>query len=140
MQTYTRANLEVATFARNMLREVVFEQIRKEEYPNCLSRQQAVFGCRTLQELLAYVMETGREAEGLYEVTPVSKQTAVQLGSWDMTAISAMSPSNHFYPTLLAVARQYWGTAPIHKVEVLMGGPVRITKVIRPPETETPTA
>lgn len=140
MQAYTRANLEVATFARNMLREVVFEQIRKEEYPNRLSRQQAVFGCQTLQELLAYVTETGREAEGLYKVTPVSTQAVVQLGLWDMTAISAMSPSNHFYPTLLAVARRYWGTTPVHKVEVLIGGPVRITRVIRLPGTAAPAA
>jgi hypothetical protein len=108
-------------------RELVYEEIRKTEFPATVSRLDCVFCCETEEGLLGFMQHEGRPFDEMYEVELVDKDPVIFRADWSI--VKGIS-GQRVWDQAEAQARTYWSTTPTHNVEVLSASPVRIIRHI----------
>ncbi len=106
-------------------REMILEQERLSIAPAKPSRLDALFACRSEADLRHFMQANGRFRDIPYEVELIGP---APLHYGDYT-LPLFVPDVASFETFAARARSYWaGLSPVQNVEVLIGGPVKITQ------------
>jgi len=120
------------TYVRNhndyvLLRETIFEQVRRQDFPHLPSRLNCVFLCRTEEELRIF-MSKNHINDIPYEVTLQQDDATTFATGYDLPDIPVGPP---LLPTLRERATAYWrgeGVESSKRVEVLTATPVRVVR------------
>jgi len=120
------------TYARNqndyvLLRETIFEQVRRQDFPHLPSRLHCVFLCRTEEELRIF-MSKNHVNDIPYEVALEQEEATTFSTGYDLPDIPVGLP---LLPTLRQCGAAYWrgeGVESSKRVEVLTATPVRVVR------------
>ena len=108
-------------------REMVYEEIRRTEFPAAVSRRDCVFCCEDETGLVDFVTKQNRAGDELYEVESVEENPTLFRADWSIvTGIGGQ----RVWDQLEEQARRYWSTQPTQDVEVLVASPVRVVRHI----------
>ena len=89
---------------QKVIRELIFERVRKNEFPKALSRLNCIFVCKTLDGAKIFKSESRRKWDLIYEVelTDVNSRKLETDWSW---IDSIINKTTH---EVEEVARNYW--------------------------------
>lgn len=107
-----------------LLREIIFERIRLEEYPERPSRLKSIMVCSNLESAKEFKKEAGRQFDILYEVEPLN----ISSNSFDADWSLITSPLNKTIIQVEEEARNYWRGLILHenKKETILDSDIRI--------------
>jgi hypothetical protein len=105
--------------------EVALEAARQLTAPNAPSRLDCVFCTEDLESAKAF-RNRFRKGESIYEVE-VEETVNMHVGNYEALTDVPQGPS---VDTNVATAKSYWTDAPTGIREILVGGPVRVSKKI----------
>jgi hypothetical protein len=111
--------------SRTLLKEVILEQVREQEYPDRPSRFESAFLCPTLESIHNFIESTSRRYDLLYEVDLVDPDAVKFETDW-----SLIPPDNVTITEAENAARKYWNPQS-HKddaKEVLVLSDIRIVR------------
>jgi hypothetical protein len=110
--------------AVNLAWEASLETARRSHAPNAPSRLDCVFTCQTLDDARAY--RTRFVPSGtIYEVEPIS--TCPIAADYDLITDTGSEP---FLDLWVTRSIRYWTSEPQDITEVLVGGDVRVVRVV----------
>lgn len=109
----------------HLLKEVIFENVRLQEYPDRPSRFEIVFLCPNLDSLLNFVRITNRSYDLLYEVELVDPSAKGFETNW-----SLLPPNRVTMAAVEEAARRYWDPQDVddNVKEVLVESDIRIIR------------
>ena len=89
---------------QKVIRELIFERIRRIEFPKVPSRLDCLFVCKTLEGAKSFKGE-GRNFDLIYEVEPIDANSRVLETDWSWINEQIMNKPVH---EIEGVARNYW--------------------------------
>jgi hypothetical protein len=89
--------------SRTLLKEVILEQVREQEYPDRPSRFESTFLCPNLESIHNFIRSTSRHYDLLYEVDLVDPDAVKFETDW-----SLLPPDNATITEAEDAARKYW--------------------------------
>ena len=92
------------TIDQKVIRELIFERIRRIEFPKVPSRLDCLFVCKTLEGAKSFKGE-GRNFDLIYEVEPIDANSRVLETDWSWINEQIMNKPVH---EIEGVARNYW--------------------------------
>lgn len=114
-----------------LLRELAYEEIRKEHYPGKPSRLDSLFLCQSEQDLRTFMQRYERLFDIAYEVELLDPALPSHVGC--LASIDLQEDDN--YPSLKDKASIYWQGQQIQIEEVVTTSPIKITKLLWTEET-----
>lgn len=123
LRTYTQQTNPQAWV---LIRELVYESVRREHFSFKPSRFDSLFLCTTEADLMTFRANTGRHLDIGYEVKLVDPQATSHLGDWG----AANTQGNANVPAYENLAQTYWQAASITKPELVTTSPIRIIRVL----------
>jgi hypothetical protein len=111
-----------------LLRELIFEKIRLEEYPYRPSRLNSIMACANLESAKEFKSLPGRQFDIIYEVEPLDIKSKLFEADWSLI----LPPLNKSIAQVEQEARNYWSGFISHenKKEILIDSDIRIIKKI----------
>ena len=109
-----------------LIRELIFEFVRREHFPAKPSRFESLFLCTTEAGLTTFRVNTGRHLDLGYEVELVDPDAPIHLGDWG--AVSVQPAAN--MQTYEACAQAYWQGTDVVKPELVTTSPIRIVRIL----------
>jgi len=110
-----------------LIRELVYEAVRREQAPAKPSRFDGLFVCETESDLAEFRRTSNRRLDIGYEVELVDPSAPCHRGDW---TLANFQPTDDL-PTFEARAALYWQGAEIVKPELLTLSSIRIVKELR---------
>jgi hypothetical protein len=110
--------------AWTLVRELVYELIRREHFPTKPSRFDCLFLCTSEAGLSEFRNRTGRRLDIGYEVELVDPQAVSHAGDWTLPNLQASND----VPSLEKRALQYWQGHNIVQPELATLSPIRIVQ------------
>ena len=108
-----------------LVREMIFEKVRVDAYPNKPSRFDSIFLCESESDIKEFISSNQRIMDIPYEVELINESLAKHRACLMLSGID-----NHDnYEHIESKARMYWSGNNINKVEIVTTSPV---KIIRP--------
>jgi len=89
-----------------IIRELIFERVRKKEFPYAPSRLNCIFVCKTLEGAKNFKSESGRNLDLIYEVEPTDRPMSSRKLETDWSWINSII--NKSLHEVEEVARKYW--------------------------------
>ncbi len=110
-------------------RELIFDLVRKLVAPKKPSRLNCVFACPTEEELRIFMSERNSLTDIAYEVEATG-DPVIHLASHDLPLLRfAAEDRCPYFEKIEKIAQNYWtGTPPAQRLEVLIGGAVRVVR------------
>lgn len=114
--------------AARLLREVVFEKVRLQCYPNRPSRFDCNFVCPTVESANQFVKSANRIFDLIYEVEFTDPNASQFETDWSLIKI----PENLTLVQAESLAHQYWSPKNVNPMnkEILVASGIRILKRI----------
>jgi Protein of unknown function (DUF2441) len=107
-----------------LLREIVYELVRREQFPTKPSRRDCLLLCMSEDGVTEFRAASGRRFDYRYEVELVHPQARSHLGDWTLTSIK----STDDIAAIERSASLYWQGAGIAKPELATLSPIWITR------------
>jgi len=111
-----------------LVRELIFEQVRREHYPNKPSRLESIFLCTSEAGIKQFRTETGRNLDLIYRVELVDSDAPQHLSDWRL----ANFENGDDYVSLEKKANLYWQADNVNQSELITTSNIRITGIINP--------
>lgn len=89
---------------QKVIRELIFERVRKNEFPYAPNRLNCIFVCKTLEGAKIFKSESGRNLDLIYEVEPTDVNSRKLETDWSWID-SIINKTTH---EVEEVARNYW--------------------------------
>lgn len=105
-----------------LVREMAYEEIRANEFPQKPSRFDSIFLCSSLEGISEFLRSNNRQFDIAYEVELVNPSATCHEGCLNNPVISAEDN----YSSLLAKAREYWSATKVQNPELVTLSSVRI--------------
>jgi hypothetical protein len=102
---FSRGIIFVAPQDQYIIRELIFEGVRKNEFPDVPSRLECIFVCKTLDGAKRFKSETKRNLDLIYEVGPTDVNSRRLETDWSWINEQIMNKPIH---EIEGVARNYW--------------------------------
>jgi hypothetical protein len=114
----------VAPQDQYIIREFIFERVRKNEFPDAPSRLECIFVCKTLDGAKSFRSESRRNLDLIYEVEPTDVNSRMLETDWSWINSIINKPLHEIEED----ARKYWGgkSRDSDKKELLWDCGVRI--------------
>jgi hypothetical protein len=87
-----------------IIRELIFERVRKEEFPHAPSRLNCIFVCKTCDGAKSFKSEQGRNLDLIYEVEPTDVNSRMLETDWSLINSIINKPLHEIEEN----ARKYW--------------------------------
>jgi len=126
--------LQDGKYTTQVLKEYVFEEVRRTEFPEKPSRKRCMFLFDLDLDPLAYASRFGWDAE---KMALLEVEIGRERGRLHRGHLSALNVSTHRVPAYEDAARAFWGQEPApgdEDSEILYEGAIRITRVLRQPK------
>jgi len=94
----------VAPQNQYIIRELIFERVRKNEFPDVPSRLECIFVCKTLDGAKSFKSETKRNSNLIYEVEPTDVNSRMLETDWSWINSIINKPVHE----IEEAARKYW--------------------------------
>lgn len=109
---------------QRVIRELIFERVRKDEFPQAPSRLECIFVCKTLDGAKSFRSESRRNKDLIYKVEPTDVNSRMLETDWSWINSIINKPLHE----IEEAARKYWyGKIQNHdKKELLWDCGVRI--------------
>ena len=109
-----------------LVRELVFEQVRREYYRDKPSRLESLFLCTTLDGIREFKNATNRQWDIIYRVQILDTSTPIHVSDWTL----ANFQNGDNFSALEARAAMYWKAEGVGKTELLTTSNVRVVEMI----------
>jgi hypothetical protein len=88
-----------------IIRELIFERVRKDKFPHAPSRLNCIFVCKTIDGAKSFKSEQGRNLDLIYEVEPTDVNSRMLETDWSWINSILNKPLHE----IEEAARKYWG-------------------------------
>lgn len=107
------------------LKEYVFEDIRKQFYPNQPSRLDCLFLCKDLDSVKKFVSSNNRITDLIYEVEIIDNSKSFLEADWN-----GVSHQNESIYELEEKAHEYWKAENVQSTEILTRSDIKIVRQV----------
>ena len=108
------------------IRELIFEQVRRENFSTKPSRFESIFLCLDQNSIRDFKQTTSRSLDLIYEVVVLDEQEPTHIGDWALCNIQ----NNDNYSTFVDRAKMYWSGENIAKPELVTTSPIKIIQEV----------
>lgn len=108
------------------IRELIFEEVRREFFPQKPSRFCSIFLCQDLEGIQEFKKVSNRVLDIIYEVEVLEEQLQAHTGDWTLFSIQ----NNDTYATFSDRAKLYWSGENITKPEFVTVSSIKIIKKV----------
>ncbi|CAH6852417.1 conserved hypothetical protein [Vibrio chagasii] len=107
-----------------LVRELAYEEVRKEKFPEKPSRLECIYLCSSEHELREFMDQNGRMFDIAYEVELVDDASRSHIGCLETSNIGDHDNFMHFK----SMAERYWSGENIMSPEFITLSPIRIVR------------
>jgi len=111
-----------------LVRELIFEQVRREHYPEKPSRLESIYLCTSEDGIKQFRTEAGRNLDLIYRVELVNSDASQHLSDWKL----ANFQNGDDYTSFERKAHSYWRAENIDQSELITTSSIRIVGTINP--------
>lgn len=110
----------------SLVRELIYENVRKELFPNKPSRFSSIFLCPTEDEIRKFRIAHNRHLDIVYEVEIVDDNQPLHIGDY---SIANMQHEDNF-DIIEFKARKYWTGENVAHPEIITASRIKIIKEV----------
>lgn len=107
-----------------LVRELAYEKVREEEFPDKPSRLECIYLCNTEQELRTFMDQNGRIFDIGYEVELVDAALPSHIGCLENPNIG----DHDNYPQFKNRAKEYWHGGNVITPEFITLSPIKVVR------------
>jgi len=111
-----------------LVRELIFEQVRRESYPTKPSRFESIFLCTSEEGIRNFRTVTKRNFDLIYKVELVNNDAPKHVSDWELANVQ----NGDDYCSLEKKANLYWKAENTSESELITTSNVRIIEMINP--------
>lgn len=109
----------------NILKELIYENVRLRLYPAYPSRLNSIFVCPSLEEIIKYQKITSKVTEVIHKVKLVNVEANKTMTDWNKFTLA----QNDSYELAEQRAREYWEGKNIANPEILIESAIEIMDI-----------
>ena len=109
-----------------LVKELIFEQVRRELYPTKPSRFNSIHLCKDEAQIKEFKLSTNRFCDLVYKVELIDAETPKHIGDWKLMDLQ----NGDNYSAIETKAKLYWDGKDVVKPEVLAISQIKILEKI----------
>lgn len=106
------------------VRELIFEQVRREFFPNKPSRFEAIFLCPDIISIQRFKNDNKRILDLVYEVDIIDATAPRHIGDWSLCNMD----NSYNHSIFIDRARQYWAGNSVTNPEVCTTSSIKVLR------------